>query len=122
MPQTLIVQYVPDAVTNERINIGVIVLDENRASAAFLSNWGRVKQFAGRDIQFLQDLQHDSRHWDAEAVLRFSQQWTGFMVGDTFHHKFDVTVANGKPYFAAQGISFEVPETRFLEKELSSTA
>ena len=53
MATTSIIQYVPDAVTNERINIGVLVLHEGRVKSLFLHNWNRVKQFAGaqRNVQ-----------------------------------------------------------------------
>lgn len=51
-----IVQYLPDPVTDERINIGVIVVGEGRIETRFLENWERVSAFAaGEDIQFLRD-------------------------------------------------------------------
>src|SRR5664279_3998902 len=77
MSSTVVVQYVPDAVTNERINIGVVVLAAGRARSAFLTNWSRVKQFAGKDISFLKVLQKDSKTWDESTVRRLSSQWTG---------------------------------------------
>jgi len=78
MPQTVIIQYVPDAATDERINIGVSILcDDNRAVTNFITDWHRVKQFAGRDIQFLKDLRHESRYWDAQTVARLAEQSTG---------------------------------------------
>ncbi len=42
-----VVQYVPDPVTDERVNIGVIVAAEDTVQSRFLSNWRRVKQFGG---------------------------------------------------------------------------
>lgn len=193
MPKTVIVQYVPDAVRNERINIGVIVLHNGKASPLFLDNWQRVKQFAGKDVDFLKAIKWESRSWDESAVLRLSQQWTGsvqfseprfttlspdaakfdaasrYLVAPTpavqgyrdktyvvklvkrrirekltekigpaggalikdasyelkgahSAYRFDVCVGNGEPYFSAQGISFEVPSGRRLEKEITSTA
>lgn len=51
-----VVQYVPDAIADERINIGVIVAGEGKVRVRFLNRWGRVKQFSGnRDISFLQE-------------------------------------------------------------------
>ena len=37
-------------------------------------------------------------------------------------YEFDISVGNGRPLFAAQGISFEVPSTRRLDKEIAATA
>jgi hypothetical protein len=37
-------------------------------------------------------------------------------------YEFDACVGNGHPIFAAQGLSFEVPETRRLDKDISATA
>jgi hypothetical protein len=42
-----VAQYVPDAVTDERVNIGVIAFDEHSIRPAFLRRWRRVSQFAG---------------------------------------------------------------------------
>lgn len=51
-----VVQYVPDALAGEAINIGVIACDENRAAAQFLNDWRRVRCFSGSiDIGFLRD-------------------------------------------------------------------
>jgi len=193
MPQTFIVQYVPDAVTNERINIGVVVVANGTANSLFLSHWNRVKQFAGANIAFLKDIQRDARRWDEATVLRLASQWTGSvqlteprfttlepeqalfdasrrylldrspekqayrgksdavrivkgqireklvarlgtsgqallkdssyeLKGKHLAYGFDVTVGNGRPFYAAQGISFEVPDTRHLDKEITSTA
>lgn len=193
MTKTVIIQYVPDAATEERINIGVSILYESKAVTNFITDWHRVKQFAGRDIQFLKDLQTESRHWDAKTVERLTGQWTGSIQfapprftllppeeamidglsrylfertarergyrdksqvvssvkrqvrstlremwgapgvamlkdrlppipGEPSPFQFDVTVANGQPFFSAQGISFEGPETKRLDKEVWSTS
>ena len=37
-------------------------------------------------------------------------------------YQFDIAVANGRPFFCAQGLSFEGPETKRLEKELWSAS
>lgn len=50
-----VVQFVPNAISGERINIGVIAFSEDRISTKFLANWGRVRPFAGTDIAFLKD-------------------------------------------------------------------
>lgn len=50
-----IVHYVPDPIRDERINIGVIVVDDENlvAYAKFLPNFSRAKQFGHEDITFL---------------------------------------------------------------------
>lgn len=51
-----VVQYVPDPVTEERINIGVIVIGEDKAYAQFVDDWRRVSSFGGgKSVQFLRD-------------------------------------------------------------------
>jgi hypothetical protein len=42
--------------------------------------------------------------------------------GQRMEHQFDVAVGNGHPIFAAQAISFQIPETRKLDKEVSAAA
>jgi hypothetical protein len=37
-------------------------------------------------------------------------------------HSFDVVVANGKPLFAAQGLSFQIADSRLLDLETNATA
>ncbi len=193
MPHTVVVQYVPDAVVNERINVGVIILHDGRARSLFLENWARVKHFASANVSFLKDIQRESQSWDEATVRRLAEQWTGSvqftqprftllppgealidsarrylsdrtspeqkyrrktnavrivrsrvkeklterlgalgralmkdssyeLKGEHLAYEFDVSVGNGVPYFAAQGLSFEVPVNRRLEKEVSSTA
>ena len=50
-----IIQFIPNPIANERINIGVITFDTTNVHVRFLKNWERVKRFASNDIQFLQD-------------------------------------------------------------------
>jgi hypothetical protein len=42
-----VIQYVPDLVKDERINIGVVAFDERCAVTYFIENWSRVRQFGG---------------------------------------------------------------------------
>lgn len=52
-----VVQYLPDPLTEERINIGVIVYGDGVVRSRFLTDWTRVRQFStGRDISFLREL------------------------------------------------------------------
>ncbi|MFP5270138.1 DUF3037 domain-containing protein [Coleofasciculus sp.] len=200
-----IVQYVPNPIADERINIGVLAFDDERVCVRFLSNWERVKRFGMEDIHFLKDFA--SRVEDAaadgllfpgdspnetpqqERLIRVAQNWFNSIqlteprgslddveslladIADTclfeppekpkprdravaasvavrqiknvlehrfgdaakelihknypllgshnIKHEFDVVVANGKPYFAAQGLSFEVKVKTTLQNSIS---
>lgn len=46
----------------------------------------------------------------------------GSLTGKLDKHQFDVSVSNGRPFFAAQGLSFEVPDGPDLRKDIDSTA
>jgi hypothetical protein len=50
-----VVQYVPDPIADERINIGVIAYSGATVRAQFLAEWRRVRHFGGEDIDFLRD-------------------------------------------------------------------
>jgi hypothetical protein len=53
-----VIQFVPDPIAGERINIGVLVFDEQGILVRFLKNWERVRRFANSDVEFLQDFAH----------------------------------------------------------------
>lgn len=73
-----LVQYAPDPIRGERINIGVVVYDgQGAAKTLFVENWSRVKQFSGHDVSFLREVAHEAKRWDAATVERLSAQWTG---------------------------------------------
>lgn len=48
-----IFQYVPDLISGERINFGVLAYDDESVHVRFLDRWARVREFAGKDIAFL---------------------------------------------------------------------
>jgi len=62
MARYSVIQYVPDPVTDERINVGVLVFDEAGVGARFVRTWDRVKSFGGADVSFLR---HFARAVDA---------------------------------------------------------
>lgn len=86
-----VVQYVPDPIIDERINIGVIVAGEGRLRSRFLQNWRRVRSFGAENIAFLQDFANqltkagdagvvqtgESGVWrlDEEALKRMAWRW-----------------------------------------------
>jgi hypothetical protein len=190
-----IIQYVPNPIADERINIGVLVFDERIIKVHFLRSWERIKSFGREDIKFLRDfskrmekssengllfpnddpnngqsrverLRNISRDWinsiqfteprgsldnidsvfedtirtylvdeipvqqnirdrkSAKRIVtssvknvlqdRFGERASEFfkkdasIKGASDTHNFDVSVANGRPYLAAHGVSFEI--------------
>jgi hypothetical protein len=194
-----IIQYVPNPITDERINVGVVAFDAQIVKVKFLSNWQRVKDFSLDDINFLYEFQDRMQILASQGLLfpgdclngqapqerlqKVAENWMNsiqftepsaslesldILFKDTINeylvepkkaekivpkmvrdrkgaikitknrflevvttqlgeaqaehlirpnyqikghlksHKLDITVANGRPYFAAQAISFEV--------------
>jgi len=64
--QYSIIKYVPDPITEERINVGVIAFNEDAVRVRFLSNWDRVRCFGMEDIHFL--INFAERMEDAASV------------------------------------------------------
>ncbi|MCC3411702.1 MULTISPECIES: DUF3037 domain-containing protein [unclassified Microcoleus] len=198
-----IVQYVPNPIANERINIGVVAFNEEQVRVQFLTNWERVRHFGMEDVTFLKEFaQRMSQAADCglifpgdnpnapyqERLNKIAQDWlnsiqwteprgsladvdsllediaSNFLVdlnsqkphrrdrqdaarlttskfrnvfqkyvkndakellktsysvqGSRDSHKFDAVVANGQPYLAAHGVSFEVKIPEHLQKSL----
>lgn len=190
-----IIQYVPDPITDERINIGVLAFNDIDVRVHFLSNWERVRNFSKeKNIDYLKDFAQSMRKSAQSGLLfpgdqennrprherleRVAQSWMNSiqfteprgslkdvntviedavkkflvkpvsekskfrdrqdaaritisnvkkvvreMMGQEYQdlvkknyliagahkgHNVDIAVANGHPYLAAQGISFEV--------------
>lgn len=192
-----VIQYVPNPIADERINIGVLVFDEEIIKVHFLRSWERIKSFGREDIKFLRDfskrmekssengllfpnddpsngqsrverVRNVSRDWinsiqfteprgsldnidsifedairtylvdeipvqqnmrDRQAAKRivassvkhvlkerlgdraaefFKKDAAAIVKGVRGTHNFDVLVANGRPYLAAHGVSFEI--------------
>ncbi len=64
-----IVQYVPNPIADERINIGVVAFDDNDVRVQFLNNWSRVQAFGGEDIHFLRDFAKQMNSAASESLL-----------------------------------------------------
>lgn len=50
-----LIQYVPDPIAEERVNVGVVTWDKKHIYSRFLADWRRVRSFGGEDIGFLRD-------------------------------------------------------------------
>ncbi len=61
-----IVQYVPDPLADERMNVGVIVVENGRIEGRFLRQWNRVRTFGGEDVAFLRDFAERVNQWTPE--------------------------------------------------------
>ncbi len=81
-----IIQYVPDPVADERINVGVLVFDERRVRARFIKGWGRLQRFGSKDVSFLKSFAEEiterckatlftEGQIDSEMIRRVAATW-----------------------------------------------
>jgi len=64
-----IIQYVPNPIANERINIGLLIFDDKEIKVKFLKNWNRVKNFCMGDITFLRDFESQMQKAVSQGLL-----------------------------------------------------
>jgi DUF3037 family protein len=201
-----VVHYLPNPLSGERVNVGVIAWNDGQITARFVDDWRRIHSFGGEDIRFIRDFArrveeatsanpdlpglgssgrldeerlkkivgswiHSLQFSEPRASLRGPSQTVDDMAsiflrarrhvqrgrtrtsaaalaahsifvgleeltqkasqlmkrnyaikGKLEEHPFDVVVANGRPFFAAQGLSFEVADSRILGLEVEATA
>jgi len=53
--QFSVIRYVPDPITEECVNFGVVAWDGERIRCRFLSNWTRVRSFGQQKLDFLRE-------------------------------------------------------------------
>jgi hypothetical protein len=53
--QYSVIRYVPDPITEECVNFGVVTWDRERIRCRFLSNWTRVRSFGHQNVDFLRE-------------------------------------------------------------------
>jgi hypothetical protein len=81
-----VVRYVPDPVTDERLNIGVIAFGEGKILSRFIEGWGKVKIFGGEDIGFLREFADEIERkqlnlfsaggcWDERTLEGIAAHW-----------------------------------------------
>jgi hypothetical protein len=187
-----VVQYVPDPIADERINVGVIVFENGKVRSRFVKNWVRARNFGHEDIQFLRTFAAEANTLDEKKIREIAHSWNhsirltqpigslldagalladtakrylriealatkvyhgrSFVIGQTERtvkralqdtigreaaqlvrrhitiqgrsgdREFDIGADNGRPYFAARALSFQVPDTKMLHREVESTA
>lgn len=200
-----IIQYVPDPIANERMNIGVLVFSGRNVKVQFVSNWSRARNFRREDIAYLRDFEKQvlmltgsqqeleeitgRTKFDEKKIrqiidtyersIQFSKPKVSLEEANTllnyltdrflYHpefvpqnrprttaiketkrelemafmneidrtakkyvqskvqiagvlesHEYNVGIVNGRPYLGAQGFSFEVQETKRVEKDLEA--
>jgi len=205
-----VVQYVPDPIANERLNVGIIAYDQDVVTSKFIDDWRRVRAFGEGDIAFLRDFVRDiqaasspegisgrvlgPRHVTGAMIEEIAQTWTqciqlttpsvstlpvGELIedmaplflrriepkpapawrnraqavalvtgevesalleivgpttakevlkvgkeipGKVGRHRFDFQLRNGQLLMAGQALSFEVPESERLRKDVHAAA
>lgn len=63
-----VVQYVPDLVRDERINVGVIAFGDGSIRSEFIQDWSRPKAFGGEDLTFLKEFGRHVRESQQEQL------------------------------------------------------
>jgi hypothetical protein len=67
--QYSIIQYFPNPIADERINIGAIAFDEEVIKVQFLQHWERVSDFGMENIDFLKDFATRMKKSVADGLL-----------------------------------------------------
>lgn len=186
-----VVQFVPDVVRDERLNIGVIAYSETETLCQFIKNWRRLRYLTG-DVRFLKSVASKIEKMTVAELEECANRWrncvqlskpaasllsTGDLLLDAAKrylvdpevtekayrtsadvrrkakrelieaiashvsraatkllksneqiegrynkHAFDLSVKNGKVVFAANAISFQMPDQTTLIKTRDATA
>src|SRR5215216_2591135 len=61
-----VVQYVPNPIADERINVGVVVFADGQLRSRFLRDWGRVSRFAQEEIGYVREF----ADWVGDAAVQ----------------------------------------------------
>ncbi|NJM78086.1 MAG: DUF3037 domain-containing protein [Acaryochloridaceae cyanobacterium RU_4_10] len=78
-----IIQYVPNLIADERINIGVLVFDEQAVRVHFLQHWDRIRCFGlSEDIEVLKNFAHEIDKETKEWLLFPGDRPTNIPVHD----------------------------------------
>jgi len=64
-----VIQYVPNPIADERVNIGVLAFDDEVVRVHFLQSWNRVEHFSNEDISFLRDFAKQMEESAARGLL-----------------------------------------------------
>jgi hypothetical protein len=75
-----IIQYCPDPLADERLNIGVMAWDASGAHVEFVDTWERVRSFVGGDVGFLREFAQSIQGRLSEERLLLVDELTGELV------------------------------------------
>lgn len=81
-----IIRFVPDAVANESINIGVIAIADNVIKTAFIKSWSRARALGGKKADYLREIVKDisarqellftdGEMWSENAIREYLSKW-----------------------------------------------
>lgn len=81
-----VIRYVPDPITDERLNIGVVVYGEGTVLSKFIGEWAKVRIFGGEDVRFLREFADDverkqlslfkqNSRWNEDTLQQISKHW-----------------------------------------------
>ena len=70
--QFSVIRYVPDPITEECVNFGVVAWDGERIRCRFLSNWTRVRSFGQQKLDFLREFAKEMTAVTAHLVCTYS--------------------------------------------------
>jgi hypothetical protein len=71
-----VIRYLPNPVTDECVNIGVVAFGDEGPCFRFVKNFSRARAFSGQDVSFLKDFVSDVQAGNVGA-LGNPQNWTG---------------------------------------------
>lgn len=69
-----VVQYVPDLIRNERVNVGIIVFDEREKDCYFVEDFKRVRSLGG-SVEFVKQAAHTIRQLGVNTLRDIIGQW-----------------------------------------------
>src|SRR5437899_1710203 len=93
--QYCVVQFVPDPIADERVNIGILAFDDKKVRSVFLDDWRRPLALAGPSVMPLRKVIRDLElgsvddaqeqllqshggtvHLTSELIGRFAERWS----------------------------------------------
>jgi hypothetical protein len=81
-----IIRFVPDAVANESINVGVIAIADKTVKTAFINSWSRARALGGKKADYLREIVKDisagqellfadGEMWSENAIREYLSKW-----------------------------------------------
>ena len=69
-----ILQFVPDPVKDERVNVGVFAFDQSRARFVVTDDWSHVRCMAdSQSVAVIKDAVRELRHWTEDQIRKFAE-------------------------------------------------